>query len=82
MSYKSLGQKFFREGKDNRLDARAHAQRQKKTEVWAVKTFGGSSMQKSNFPTTFPLASLSHCILSCMANRRTMNGLIQYSAKM
>ena len=29
-------------------------QREKrKTEVWAVKTFGGSSMQKSNFPTTF-----------------------------
>ena len=25
MSYKSLGQKFFREGKDNRLDARACA---------------------------------------------------------
>ena len=72
MSYKSFGQKFSREGKDNRLDARANVvERERKTEVWAVKSFGGSSMQKSKFsaslrPSQTHLLAFLHCLVKTM----------------
>ena len=52
------------------------AKSEKKTEVWAVKTFGVSSMQKSNFPTTLLFLLPPHPLHSELHGGDEGNGLM------
>ena len=75
MSYKSFGgQKFFREGKDNRLDARAHAEAEEDGSV-GRKNFRRSQHAKvelSHYFTFPPLLPLHPALLGEQPNKRTM----------